>query len=171
MNSHRTGYLRLLIWPLLVGCADLRDLPAQTRSVTHTERHADDRPQQYEQVRTAATVMLEGIGLYDNGDYQKAISKLSELVSQEVPLAIRVEALKYIAFSYCVMERYPECRHAFDSALKIDADFELGPSEGGHPMWGPIFEQAKVASKTDRAPASIDRESERWRGIDTWRAR
>ena len=90
---------------------------------------------------------------------------------QAAPSAMRVEALKYLAFSYCVMQNYSKCRHAFDMALSVDADFELGPSEGGHPMWGPVFEQAKAASDKDRVRSSIGHESERWRSTDAWRAR
>ena len=82
-----------------------------------------------------------------------------------------MEALNYTAFGYCVMEAYAPCRHAFDRSLAIVPGFELGKSERGHPMWGPVFEAAKAASEQDRTHASLDDERERWRVIDLWRAR
>lgn len=129
-------------------------------------------PQQgSEQVRKAAAAMLEGIRLYDNGEFDDAIVKLSAADIRTSAAPIRVEALKYIAFSYCVTKDLADCRRAFDMALGIDADFELGRGEGGHPMWGPVFEQAKAASEQDRARVSLDHARERWRSMDTWRPR
>jgi lipoprotein NlpI len=124
-----------------------------------------------EEVRKAAETLLEGIRRYERGDFAGAIATLDEPALRTAPDAMRVEALKYTAFSYCVMENYAQCRHAFDLSLDIDSGFDLRKSERGHPMWGPVFEQAKAASEQDHTHMSADRNRERWRGIDLWRAR
>jgi tetratricopeptide (TPR) repeat protein len=129
------------------------------------------QPAGRDDVHKAAATLLEGIGLYESGDFDAAIATLDRPALQAAPAAIGIEALKYTAFSYCVTERYPQCRHAFDQLLAIDADFALRASEGSHPMWGPVFDQAKAASDHNRAHASLDTGRERWRGIDLWRAR
>lgn len=98
--------------------------------------------------RTAAqTALNEGIHLYDKGDYNAAIKRLSnspEIWSSEK--AIQTRALKYMAFSYCVTSRQTLCRQQFDKALRIDPNFDLAPGEKGHPLWGSVFERAKKAS-------------------------
>jgi len=124
-----------------------------------------------EEVRKAASALLEGIRLYDSGDFKAAIARLGDPAIRVAPDAIRVEALKYTAFSYCVTEQVPQCRAAFGQLLEIDADFALRQSERGHPMWGPVFEDARAASERQREHAAVDHDRERWRGIDLWRAR
>ncbi|QJE01620.1 TssQ family T6SS-associated lipoprotein [Massilia forsythiae] len=122
-----------------------------------------------EQTRAAAAVMLEGIRLYDNGDFQQAIARLARPELQAAPEAIRIEALKYTGFSYCVLQRLAECRQAFDRVLDIDPDYELGKGENGHPMWGPVFGQAKAARDQARTRASAAQQRERLRNVETWR--
>jgi len=128
-----------------------------------------ERPQAgYNEMRRAATSLLDGIQLYERGDYNKAIAKLSLPEIEDAPVVFRVEALKYTAFSYCLIERYERCRQVFDQAFGIDADFKLVASEGGHPMWGPVYEAAKAASEKARQHEPKG-ERARWRGIDPWR--
>lgn len=122
-------------------------------------------------VHKAAASLLDGIRAYENGNYKAAIAALAAPEIHDAPNVIQVEALKYTAFSYCVMEEYAACRHAFDLSLALDAGFVLRTSERGHPMWGPVFEEAKAASERHRVDASLDQDRERWRGIDLWRAR
>jgi hypothetical protein len=124
-----------------------------------------------DRVEKSVTALLEGVRLYERGDFKAAIAALNVQAMQAAPDAIRLEALKYTAFSYCVMENYAACRHAFDQSLDIDRDFELRKSERSHPMWGPVFDQAKAASDQYTANGSLDQDRERWRGIDLWRAR
>jgi Tfp pilus assembly protein PilF len=94
---------------------------------------------------TAARAALDaGIALYDNGDYAAAVKKLA--ASGEIWSAnksVQLDALKYMAFSYCVMSQPVACKQQFDKALKLDPSFELAPGEKGHPMWGPVFERSK----------------------------
>jgi|GEM_PF-491558 len=90
--------------------------------------------------------LREGIRLYDEGDFNGAIRRLSARDVNNGPLATRLTALKYQAFSYCVTSRPAPCRQAFDRALRLDPNFDLAPGEHGHPLWGPVFTKAKQAA-------------------------
>jgi hypothetical protein len=93
--------------------------------------------------------LKDGVTLYNNGEYNAAISKLlgSPEITKSKSKAVKVEALKYAAFSYCVTSRTQLCRQQFDRALKIDPRFDLTPAEIGHPIWGPVFSSAKKKTK------------------------
>lgn len=92
----------------------------------------------------AQSALNQGIELYTKGDYNGAVKQLNG--ANEIwtgDKAIQLTALKYLAFSYCVTARQTLCRQQFEKALKLDPTFELGPGEGGHPLWGPVFERVK----------------------------
>jgi hypothetical protein len=90
--------------------------------------------------------LREGIRLYNEGDFNGAIRRLSARDVNSGPMATRLAALKYMAFSYCVTSRPAPCRQAFDRALRLDPSFDLAPGEHGHPLWGPVFTKAKQAA-------------------------
>jgi hypothetical protein len=94
-----------------------------------------------------STALRDGIRLYNDGDFDGAIKRLSARDINNSPPATRVAALKYIAFSYCVTSRPAQCRQSFDKALRLDPSFDLAPGEQGHPLWGPVFVKAKLAAK------------------------
>jgi hypothetical protein len=102
-------------------------------------RDPDDAP-----ARDGAALQ-EGIRLYNDGDYNGAIRRLSARDLNNGPLATRLTALKYTAFSYCLTSRPAQCRQSFDKALRLDPNFDLAPGEHGHPLWGPVFTKAKQA--------------------------
>ncbi|MDR0479287.1 MAG: TssQ family T6SS-associated lipoprotein [Burkholderiaceae bacterium] len=84
-----------------------------------------------------------GVNLYENGQYNEALKKFQ---APEISLAgrrLRVQALKYSAFSYCVQNKLLACQKAFHDALRIDPQFKLKPSESSHPIWGPVFKKAQ----------------------------
>jgi tetratricopeptide (TPR) repeat protein len=88
----------------------------------------------------------DGISLYDKGNYNGAIRRLAnagEIWSADI--LFQTEALKYMAFSYCVTSKKKQCRQQFEKALQLDPGFDLTPGEQGHPLWGPVFDQAKRA--------------------------
>jgi len=91
--------------------------------------------------------LREGIRLYNDGDFDGAIKRLSARDLGNAPLPTRVAALKYIAFSYCVTSRPAQCRQSFDKALRLDPAFDLAPGEQGHPLWGPVFVKARLAAR------------------------
>ena len=145
---------------LLGGCAQFPifdKTPAQTpghpKAAAATERAAPrEAPRAREPVRPRdnddaapreAAGLREGIRLYNDGDYNGAIRRLAARDVSNGPVATRVAALKYTAFSYCVTSRPTQCRQAFDKALRLDPTFDLAPGEHGHPLWGPVFTKAK----------------------------
>ena len=90
-----------------------------------------------------STALREGIRLYNEGDFNGAIRRLSSGEIANGPVSTHVTALKYTAFSYCVTSRPTQCRQAFDKALRLDPSFDLSPGEHGHPLWGPVFARAR----------------------------
>lgn len=90
--------------------------------------------------------LAQGIERYEAGDFVGAIRTLHAPEIERADTATRVEAGKYLAFVYCVTERHALCRQAFDHVLSIDPLFRLAPAEAGHPLWGPVFMQAREAA-------------------------
>lgn len=156
----------LLAATALAGCAEMNALldSATNRKPTRTvvrevgrneprpgarsEPRAEARNEARNDTRAEAgrdqAALREGVRLYNEGDFNGAIKRLgSNDIRSNSPAAIRVEALKYQAFSYCVTSRPKQCEQAFEKALKIDPDFTLESGEQGHPLWGPVFERAK----------------------------
>jgi hypothetical protein len=148
---------------LLGGCANfpLFDRkparnPNHPKAVTAVEREAPppreapsrprERPHEREETPAPNAGLQEGIRLYNDGDFNGAIRRLSARDVNNGPLATRLTALKYLAFSYCVTSRPGPCRQAFDRALRLDPSFDLAPGEHGHPLWGPVFTKAKQAA-------------------------
>jgi hypothetical protein len=93
----------------------------------------------------ADVALREGIELFNDGDYNGAIRRLSSAEITGAPLRTRVNALKYMAFSYCVTGRQMVCREHFVRAIRLDPNFKLATGEQGHPLWGPEFVAAKRA--------------------------
>ena len=97
-----------------------------------------------------ASVLKEGVAMYNNGDYNGAIKRLTsanEIWGAAGSRLVQLEALKYSAFSYCVSGRQIQCRQQFERALKLDIDFDLAAGEKGHPLWGPVFSKAQKAAQ------------------------
>jgi hypothetical protein len=164
MNKHPTRVLILAALGalLLGGCADFpgfgqktahnpshpkavsakaaapKPAPAPAREAS-PPRDRDDGPKE-------ASGLREGIRMYNEGDFDGAIRRLSARDVSGGPLGTRLAALKYTAFSYCVTSRPGPCRQSFDKALRLDPAFDLAPGEHGHPLWGPVFTQAKQAA-------------------------
>ena len=90
--------------------------------------------------------LAEGIGRYEAGDYVGAIRALNAAEIVHAAPSTRIQAEKYLAFSYCLTERRTLCREAFDRALALDSAFRLQPAEAGHPLWGPVYAQARKAA-------------------------
>jgi len=104
--------------------------------------------------QAAQAALRDGIEAYNNGDYNAAIRKLGAPDIARGPKANQLTAIKYTAFSYCVSGRRRQCRQQFDKALRIDPAFQLETGEDGHPLWGPVFAQAKKAATKTAKPAA-----------------
>ena len=114
---------------------------------------AKPRPQRAQANRPAApaekrddVALREGIAMYDKGNFNGAIRRLTSGDMDGAGQRERLTAYKYTAFSYCVTGRQALCRQSFDRAFKLDPSFDLGPGEHGHPQWGPVFAQARQAA-------------------------
>jgi hypothetical protein len=138
MTCIRTCHLPLFLVAscLLAGCAAFPNLFDSTPARPHPR--ADNMPSPREQA-----ALRDGIRLYNEGEFNSAIRRLSAQEISNGSVATRVTALKYTAFSYCVTKRQAQCEHAFERAIKLDPSFDLAPGERGHPLWGPVFARAK----------------------------
>lgn len=92
--------------------------------------------------------LKDGIELYNRGQFNDAIKRLSAPEITSGSKASQLQAYKYTAFSYCVTSRQTLCRQAFEKAFKLDPAFDLQAGEHGHPLWGPAFARAKKQSKS-----------------------
>jgi len=135
--------------PVLGGQEKARPHPRADGGKPRAQRTQANRPATPELKRDDAdsrTALREGVALYDKGDYNGAIRRLNGSEMNGADQRERLSALKYTAFSYCLTGRQALCRQTFDRAFKLDASFDLGPGEHGHPQWGPVFAQAKQAA-------------------------
>lgn len=86
--------------------------------------------------------------LYRAGQYDDALASFAQVQS---PASLRVQALKYSAFSYCVTNRLALCEQAFQQLLALSPRFTLNAAEQGHPIWDPVFRKAQRAQPSARS--------------------
>ena len=86
----------------------------------------------------------EGLAKYDEGNFAESIRIFKEPSFERAWPELRLRALKYLAFSYCVSGNPASCKKAFVEILRIEPSFELASAERGHPLWGPVFQEAKI---------------------------
>ena len=98
--------------------------------------------------RTAPSEKLDkGVESYAEGNYIASMAALKDvLLTKLADKDDKVSAYKYLAFIHCVSGREKLCFDAFRKALALKPDFELTPAEAGHPVWGPVFRNAKAKS-------------------------
>jgi tetratricopeptide (TPR) repeat protein len=93
-------------------------------------------------------ILQEGMIKYDSGDYVTAVKLLESALKEGLTdKALQVRAMKHIAFSLCLQEKYRDCRAAFVKIYDVDSDFDLTPAEAGHPSWTKTFAAAKAQAK------------------------
>ncbi|MFY3683674.1 TssQ family T6SS-associated lipoprotein [Achromobacter xylosoxidans] len=113
---------------VLAGCAGLPPASAPDRAPT---------PQALEQLQQVRDQYSAG----HYGEVIRGVARSDELAASSK--AVRIEAYKLQAFSYCVSRYAQLCEDSFSRILQIDPNFELAPNEAGHPVWGPVFQRAK----------------------------
>ena len=92
--------------------------------------------------------LQEGMIKYDSGDYVQAARLLEAALKEGLAdKALQVRAMKHIAFSFCLQEKFRDCRAAFLRIYDVDPDFDLTPAESGHPSWTKTFAGAKAHAK------------------------
>ena len=87
--------------------------------------------------------LAKGIKLYELRNYPEAIAMIQHALGDGLRRQDQVRAYKYLAFSYCVSDKERQCHEMFKKALEIDPSFDLQEAEQGHPIWGPVFRNAK----------------------------
>lgn len=99
--------------------------------------------------RTAERALVEGIRLYDEGQYPASEAALKRALQAGLASARdQATAHKLIAFVACTSAREAECEAAFRAARAADPAFELARSEAGHPMWGPVYKRVSGLTPT-----------------------
>lgn len=96
-------------------------------------------------------VMAEAMKAYEEADYPKAIKLYQDALKETLNVTDQIQALKYLAFSYCLTNKMTLCRSEFEKILQLNPTFELDAAEAGHPAWGPPFKTVKAKQK--QAPA------------------
>lgn len=90
--------------------------------------------------RPAERALVEGIRLYDEGQYAQAEAQLRRALATGIADARnRASAHKLLAFITCTSERMADCAVEFSAARAADPLFQLSRSESGHPVWGPVY--------------------------------
>lgn len=96
----------------------------------------------------AEGLLDEGIAKYNEGTYDAAAKLLERAYKKGLASkADQVSALKYSAFSLCLLGKRISCRNEFVKVFRVDPDFDLAPAEAGHPSWSKTFAEAKQRAK------------------------
>jgi tetratricopeptide (TPR) repeat protein len=89
-----------------------------------------------------------GMIQYDSGNYSQAATLLEQSFKEGLATKeLQVRALKHLAFSLCLQQRWRECRATFVSIYDVEPEFDLTPAEAGHPEWTRTFAGAKAHAK------------------------
>lgn len=138
---------------LLVGCSSMPGSKpdsgqgSKPDSATAAEPASAATPE--EKSRQA---LSSGINDFANGNYAAATKNIQSALDFGLDNRNQVKAHKYLAFINCVTNKTRACRDEFVKALKIDPAMELEPAEAGHPIWGPVFKNAKAGLKAGAKP-------------------
>lgn len=132
---------------LLAGCSSVSSLlnppPAPTPSAASIEAA--------QQRAAAERDLAQGRRAYEDGDYRNASRLLQNALAAKLPARDRVAAHKYLAFIHCAQSQFEACRAQFNSAFEASPQFELSPSESGHPLWGPVYREIAAEFAKRRA--------------------
>ena len=113
---------------------------------------AQDRGKTIIPLSKAEQMLADGLVKYTAGDYDGTIKLLEGALKEGLSeKADKVRAMKHIAFSECLKQRYRECRAAFIRIYDVDPAFDLTPAEVGHPSWTRTFASAKAQAKKNLA--------------------
>ncbi|MGE5095611.1 MAG: TssQ family T6SS-associated lipoprotein [Betaproteobacteria bacterium] len=121
------------------------------------EREAT-QPRPFLPLGKAEQLLRDGLMRYEAGEYVQAEKLLDAAVVEGLKdKAEQVKAMKHIAFSLCLRDKWRDCRNEFIKIYDVDPNFDLTPAESGHPSWTKTFASAKAQAK--RAQAARDRKA------------
>ncbi len=126
---------------------------------------ANSRKSVFTPTAKSEQTLQEGMIRYDSGDYVGAARLIEQAIKEGLAAReAQVRAYKHLAFSFCLQERYRDCRATFLKIYEIEPEFDLTPAESGHPSWTRTFAGAKAQAKKaaqdktrtakDKAPAA-----------------
>ena len=109
---------------------------------------AQGRKSNFLPVAKSEQILQDGMIKYDSGDYPNAVKLLEAALKEGLSdKALQVRAMKHIAFSQCLQEKWRDCRAAFVKIYDVDPHFDLTPAEAGHPSWTKTFAAAKAQAQ------------------------
>lgn len=112
--------------------------------------------------------MLEQSKAYYNaGEYEKAIAELEKALNLLYKLKQndRVEAYKYLGFSYVAFGDVAKAKESFKLALSINPGLSLDPATVS-PKIIQVFEQAKAEMPQKSVPPYVEPEPEEYKRVD-----
>jgi tetratricopeptide (TPR) repeat protein len=96
----------------------------------------------------AEQMLFDGMVKYDAGEYPAAYKLLEGAIKEGLKgKEDQVRAMKHLAFTLCLENRFRECRAEFVRIYDVDPNFDLTPAEAGHPSWTRTFAAAKAQAK------------------------
>ena len=96
----------------------------------------------------AEQLLSDGVVKYDAGEFPAAHKLLEASLKEGLKAKEdQVKAMKYVAFTLCLQEKYRDCRNEFIKIYEVDPAFDLAPAEAGHPSWTKTFASAKAHAK------------------------
>lgn len=99
----------------------------------------------------AKQMLADGMQSYEMGEFDAAQAHLRDALKEGLlDKADKVKALKYSAFSLCLIGKQSRCRATFVKIFDIEPDFDLAAAEIGHPSWTRAFAQAKAQVRAAR---------------------
>ena len=108
------------------------------------EREAQ-RPKTLIPLAKAEQTLQDGMVKYDAGEFPAARTLLEAALKEGLSTKEnQVRAMKTIAFTMCLENKYRECRFEFVKIYDVDPNFDLTPAEAGHPSWTHTFAAAKA---------------------------
>jgi Tfp pilus assembly protein PilF len=131
--------LPILLCLVLTGCPSRPVIePPPAEPVLTAEQQAEIARQ-----ARARRVLDLAIAHFEAGNYPEAEHMLMAPEVWQAAIATNLQALKYLAFTYCVSDRPRQCRQAFERAFQLDPAFDLALAEQSHPLWGEAFRAAR----------------------------
>jgi tetratricopeptide (TPR) repeat protein len=93
----------------------------------------------------AEQMLSDGLVKYDAGEFPAARTLLEAALKEGLSTREdKVRAMKTIAFTLCLENKFRECRSEFIRIYDVDPAFDLSPAEAGHPSWTHTFAAAKT---------------------------
>lgn len=140
--------LSILISVFLAGCAnkaeEKKPVVPPTVEVHASEASAAAKQEEQAALRKLEEELAQGIKSYENGRYREAQQLLKNSLEGElIGKPEQVTANKYLAFITCANRQRDICKGYFRKALAINPQFELTPTEAGHPMWRTAFKEVR----------------------------